>query len=211
MTIPFLVQSDARVTGSLYLGGSILPSRPRSELLQEDLAVYPVNLTHLRVWDALQTVLPGTAASDDLAISGGTYGTNNVYINAGDLKAAGATTRRARFVVALPPEYVAGQTVKIRVSAGMLTTAADTSCTVDLEAYVSGRDNTIDGSDLVTTSATTMNSTSFADKDFVVTETALTPGDELDVRISIACNDAATVTAVTPAIGAIELLADIKG
>ena len=204
-------QDDVRCNGGLVVVGTISPPRARSELAQTALAEYPIPLTAFRVWDALQTNLPGTAAADDLAISGGTWATHSLYLTAGDLKAAGATTRRARCVFALPPEYDAGETVNIRISAGMGTTIADTSCTVDVEIYVNGRDGTIDGSDLVTTAATTMNSTTFANRDFVVTATALLPGDELDIRVSITCTDGATATVVEPKLGAIEMLLDIRG
>jgi len=82
---------------------------------------------------------------------------------------------------------------------------------VDVELYESNLDTTKTGSDLVTTAATTMNSLTFAAKAFDVTSTTLGPGDFLDIRISIACNDAATGTAVTPAIAHAELVLDIKG
>ncbi len=65
--------------------------------------------------------------------------------------------------------------------------------------------------DLITTAATTINSLTFTTKLFVVTPAALIAGDVLDVRIAVACNDAATGTAVTATIAAIDLLADIKG
>lgn len=207
-----LVDGDLRVTEDLFVGGSITPLQSRGAILsQEPNIEYPIPWTDLRVWDAFQTNLPGTAATDDLSIATGTFGTGVPYVSAGDLKAAGATTRYARFVFQLPPEYEAGQTVTLRFSAGMLTTVADTSCTVDAECYLDGRETVKSGSDLVTTAATSINSTTFANKDFTITPTALTPGDRLDIRIAITCTDAATVTAVTPAIGAIEMLLDIKG
>jgi hypothetical protein len=37
------------------------------------------------------------------------------------------------------------------------------------------------------------------------------PGDVIDVRMSIACTDAATGTAVIPAVAALQLKLDIKG
>lgn len=205
------IDGDLRVTGNLTVQGNLLPKRPRTDLEQENIAEYPVNLVTLRVWDALQTALPGTAASDDLGITGGTWGTDAVSITAGDLKAAGATTRRARFTVRLPVEYVAGETVLIQANAGMKTTAADVSCTIDFEAYLTGENSLISGSDLVTTSATTINSTSFAAKQFTLTSSNLSPGDEIDVRVSIACNDAATVASVIPMIAKLSILADIRG
>lgn len=209
MAIVSLIQGDLHVQGSITATGTPQPLT-RAQLTQEDNARYKIQLTDFRVWDALATVLPGTPANDDLGLVGGTFATASPSIQAGDLKAAGATTRRARCTFQLPPEYVAGQSVTIRASAGMLTTQADNSCTVDFEAYRSN-DETGIGSDLVTTSATSMNSTTFGDKDFTVTPSTLLPGDTLDIRMSVACNDAATVTAVTPCIGGVEVLLDVKG
>lgn len=197
------VQGDLTVRGTL-------PNYPRSSLTQDDFASFDIPMTDLRVWDAFQTAI-GSAASDDLGITTGTFGTGLPYVTAGDLKSAGATTRRARFLFVIPENYVAGQSVQITANAGMVTTAADGSCTIDFECYRSDRDTTIGGTDLVSTSATTINSTTFGEKNFTVTATSLSPGDILDVRVSITCTDSATVTAVIPAIADITMRIDVKG
>lgn len=202
---------DVTISGNLQVDGSILPGITRATLIQTDFAEYGVPFATLHIWDAMQTAI-STAGNDDLGLStGGTFGTDAPYISAGDLKAAGATTRRARFLFTLPPEYVAGQSVRIVATAGMVTTVADTSCTVDVESYKSDKDATVGGSDLVTTAATTINSLTFAAKNFEVTSSGLSAGDVLDIRVSIACTDAATVTAVIPAIAHLALALDIKG
>jgi hypothetical protein len=113
-------------------------------------------------------------------------------------------------MVELPECYEAGETVTLSLSAGMVTTVASSSCTVDVECYKIDKITGI-GSDLCTTSATTINSLVFAAKVFTITPSGLTAGDVLDVRLTIACNDAATGTAVTPTIAAIDFLCDIKG
>ena len=172
--------------------------------------MFPVNFMDLRVWDAIQTNLPGTPATDDLGLIGTTFGSTAPRITAGDCKALGATSRYARFLVELPECYEAGETVTLAISAGMVTTVASSSCTVDVECYEIDKVGGI-GSDLCTTSATTINSLTFGTKSFTITPSALTAGDVLDIRITIAVNDAATVTAVTPTIAAIDLLCDIKG
>lgn len=202
---------DVEIAGSLRVAGALLPARARSELQQDNAVQIPIRFGDLRVWDAFSSII-ATAGSDDLGIStGGTFGTNAPYITAGDLKAAGATTRRARFLFTIPPEYVSAETVQFIAHAGMITTAADVSCTIDFEAYVLTKLGTVTGSDLVTTAATTINSTTLAAKTFEVNASALAAGDVLDVRVSIACNDAATVTAVIPAIAHLVAAIDIKG
>lgn len=200
-----------RVSNTITVKNDGVSAQTRSSILEQEAdAIFPVNLTSLRVWDAYQTNLPGTAAADDLGLTGGTFGTAPPTVDAGDLKAAGATTRYARFQMQLPECYDAGQTVKLSISAGMVTTVADTSCTLDVECYKLDKITGI-GSDLCSTSATTINSLTFGSKEFVITSSGLTAGDVFDVRIAINCNDGATGTAVTPTIAAIDLLCDIKG
>lgn len=203
------VKGDLRVTGNLSVNGS-LPDVGRSGLTQDNEAPYGVPLQELRVHDAVHTVLPGTAATDDLALVGNTIGTDAPHVSSGDLKSAGATTRYARFSRPLPAEYQDGQTVKVNIAAGMLTTVADTSATVDVEAYQVDRETGV-SADLCATAAQSCNSLTFADLAFVITPTALAAGDMLDVRIAVAVNDGATATAVEAAIAAVDLLLDIKG
>ena len=92
----------------------------------------------------------------------------------------------------------------------MLTTISDTSAAIDFECYRSNDEAGI-GSDLVTTSATSINSLTLANKDFVVTATSLLPGDTLDIRMKIAIVDSATATAVIGLVGGVELLLGVKG
>lgn len=181
-----------------------------SKMAQRSAVLISINPTDWRTWDALGTNLPGTPAADDLGIVTGTWGTDAPYIGTGDLKAAGATTRRAAGFMVLPEDYEAAETVMIRAWAGMTTTVADTSATIDFEAWRIDKDGTLGAADLVTTAATSINSLTADDKDFVVTSSGLTPGDVLYVRMSVAVNDAATGTAVIGAVWQVELVADLR-
>lgn len=182
----------------------------RTKLAQDALTCYPVAFTDLRVHDSLNTDLPGTSASDDLGLYGGTFGTDGPLVRTYDVKAAGAVTLYARALVRLPAEYEGGETVQFRLSAGMKTTVSDGTATVDVEACKLDKDGGV-GSDLCATAAQSINSLTFADKDFTITATTLSPGDVLDVRFAIAVNDVATATAVIGAIGGIDLLCDVRG
>lgn len=188
----------------------LTPNRPRSELKQEQLASYAIPWTFWRIYNALHTNLPGTSAGSDLALIGGTFGTSSPSIQTSDLKAAGSTTRYARALIQLPPEYDAGQTVIMRFRAGMLTTIADVAATLDCEVFEVNKEAGI-GSDLCITAVQSINSVTLADKDFTITAAALLPGDLLDIRIALLVNDGATVTEVKGIIGFAELLCDIKG
>lgn len=182
----------------------------RSKLALDPLKPFVANLMDFRVWDAIQTNLPGTSSADDLCLAGGTYGTHAPSLQTSDLKAAGSTARYARAMMRLPAEYTAGETVNVRLHAGMITTVADASCTVDVNAYQSDKDNTV-SADLCSTAAQSSNSLTFSSIDFTITSTTLGPGDFLDVRVAITCNDAATGTAVIGCISSVELLCDIQG
>lgn len=212
MANPTMLPGDLIVAGDLRVNGAVNPKIAKGNLiLLAELQAFPIPLTDFRVWDAMQTLLPGTPSADDLGLVGGTFGTATPSIRTEDLKALGATNKRARFLVQLPWEYVAGETVTLRFKAGMITTVAGTSATLDCEAYKlqDDPDDAI-GSDLVTTSATSINSLTFASTDFVITPTSLSPGDILDVRVTIAVNDGASGTAVIAAITSAKLLADVR-
>jgi hypothetical protein len=180
-----------------------------TKLAQRVLAESIVPLTQARTWDAVATNLPSSAASDDLGLVSGAFGTNPVRITAGDVKALGATTRRLYLAIPIPANYEDGQTIQLQIRAKMETTVADVSCTIDAEARI-GADGAV-GSDLVTTAAQSMNSLSAASYAFTIDATGVDPGDLLEVRLSISSNDAATATAVTPAIYSIALLCDTRG
>ncbi len=182
----------------------------RTQLKQESLARFQIPMTAWRVWDALHTNLPGTSATDDLALIGGTFGTASPTIQTSDLKAAGATSRYARCLVQLPAEYDDGETVQIRAHAGMKTTVSDTTATIDFEVYESDLEEGI-GADICATAATTINSTTLADIDFTITSSGLVAGDVLDIRMHVAINDGATGTAVIGMVGNVDLLCDIRG
>lgn len=176
-----------------------------------DDAVVTISPLEWRVWDALQTNLPGTAATDDLALHTGTWGTDAPYITSDDVKNT-TTTRRAACIKALPSNYADAQGVKILAWAGMQTTVASSSCTVDFEVWrIDHEDGTLGSADLVSTAAQTINSLTEDDVTFDLTTTTLSAGDLLYIRMTIACTDSATVTAVIPSIWTVQILADTRG
>ena len=181
-------------------------SLTRANLTQQDLQVYPVPITMCRVWDNLASLLPTTAATDDLGIIEGTWLTNDAAIQTSDGKAT-TTTQRLRFQYPLPVEYVAGQTVTLRINSGMVTTVSDSSATLDAEVIEVGAPTV----DINATALQSINSLAAADFDFTITPTNLVPGDVLDVRLTIVIVDGATGTAVIGQINSIDLLLDVKG
>lgn len=202
MSVATAAVSNASISGDAGI--------ERTKLALESLAVFPVNLTDFRVFDAFHTNLPGTSADDDLGLYGGAFATNSPQIKTYDVKAAGAVTLKARALIRLPVEYDSAETVVLRLHAGMETTVASVSATVAVAAYEVNKEGGI-SADLCATAAQSINSLTKADKDFTITATDLVAGDVLDVQITVAVNDAATGTAVIAAIGAVQLLCDIRG
>lgn len=180
-----------------------------SKLAQRTLQKYAVPLTTGRVWNAVTSFLPSTSSSDDLGLYGGTWATNSAAIKTYDVKTVGATNLYAFFEVTLPPEYEAGETVQLRAHCDM-SAVADTTCTLDMVCYRSDQNAGI-GSDLVTTSATDINTLTEDDYDFALDASTLTPGDTLNLRLNVAPNDAAGASPVIVTIGALWLMCDTRG
>lgn len=170
-------------------------------------AEHAVQLTDLRVHDAFHTNLPGTAANDDLALVGGTFGSGAPHLRGVDFGGT-STTAYARFLFQLPADYAEGGDVTVRLRGGMLTSVGDGACTVDLVCHKCDDDGGV-GSDICATAAQSIKSTTIADKDFTITPTGLVAGDVLDMRITVAGNDTANADVMIPVITKITVLADI--
>jgi len=186
---------------------SILGSIARASLTQDDLALFPIKVKDLFVWDTPGSApVIATAANDDLAVVYNTHLTLPPTIETGDVKTL-TNHRDIGFQFVVPPEYVDGETINLRVNAGAKTTVAGTSLLLD--AVVARQaDPTVD---ICATAAQSINNLVAANKDFVLTPTNVVRGDVLDVVLSIAYVDAATGTAVIGKINKITMLLDIKG
>lgn len=198
-----LILPDNSIPGRTLLNAAEIL---RSQMAQVAYHETPILLTQLRTWDALQTNLPGTATADDLAIITGTAGTDAPEIQAGDVKTL-TGSRKAGFLLEIPDNWEDGQSLEVRINAGMETTVADGSCTVDLQAWAYNDPTT----DVVSTAAQSINSLTPADKDFALTVTGLDPSEWLYCVITIAYVDTATGTAVTPTIYNIARRCDTRG
>jgi len=194
-----------------YLRKFFSPPLPRTYLAQDNLAVYNIPFTRFVVWDTGQP-LPAAGADDDLGLVCGTFGTASPTLQTQDHKAGGSPQANyARLPLWLPAEYVDAETVIIRFHAGMLTTVADQSATLDLQAYLSDEEGDISADLCATAAITAFNSVTLADHDFTITPTTLVAGRMLDIRVHTSVDDDATGTAVIGIIGAAKLLCDVKG
>jgi len=197
--------------GTITTGNvNVRPGWKRSDLIQESLASYPIRWEAWRKWDEYNTVLPGTAATDDLALIGGTFATGVPSIQTSDAKAT-TVTQYARAMITMPIEYDAATDVVLRFHAGMKTTVSDTTATLDVQCFLSDKEGLVSGADKYAGAALTINSIVLADKDFTLSAGGLSPGDILDLRITVAITDGATGTAVLGWIGSAALLCDVRG
>jgi hypothetical protein len=154
----------------------------------------------------------GTPGTDDLAIVGGTFGTDHPTLQVEDLAGGGTAVEYARTEIILPAEYVGAASVILRVRAGCLTQACAVDCSVSLTAHSVDKDNTVSAQLATAPAGVDMNSTTFADFDFAITATNLEAGEILDVKIGIdADNTGGDATETIPCIGAVDLRCGVKG
>ena len=181
----------------------------RTNITQET-GVYDL---YLQDWRTAGTLaLLGTSAgtpANAMGITPGTFG-SAAPILVGEAASGNVKTDYARYQFQLPPEYVAGQALTLRVHA-KLTTAAyvPTSTTLDAEVYKVDGEAGI-GSDICATAAQQLTA-SYADYDFTITPATLSPGDKLDIRITGLVTDTGGTTGATLNVGRTTLRAGIKG
>jgi hypothetical protein len=128
MPITVLIPSGEIANSQIAASAAIERSKLASEQLKDNI---PLEL--VRVWDAFQTNLPTSASSDDLGLIPGTWATDAIVIQTSDAKNT-TVTQRARFVYRLPHNYASGQLISVVAWAGMKTTVANGTATIDFEA-----------------------------------------------------------------------------
>ena len=205
--------SGLTVSGTVTLpstAASFANTIPRAVLTQDDLQTYDIPLEQC-VSDAEPPVSMVAPAGAVLGVVRGTPGTDSIRLQCVDQKAnGGATSIVCLTTTYLRPEYVDGETVQIALNCGMVTTVADTSAVVDVEAWPDDGDGTV-SADICATAAQSINSLTSATKTFNLTAGSLVAGSKIHLRFTITINDAATGTAVIGEIKKASLLCDIKG
>lgn len=171
---------------------------------------YMINPLLWRQPAAMHTPLSNAASGSNLELTTGTFGTGVPTVQTGDVKAS-TTSRSARMLISIPGEWMTGESLSLAAMAGMLTSISDNLATIDFQAYKVGDDSLKSGSDLVNVAAQSINSLSFAQKTFTLDTSTLSPGDWIDLQVTIAVTDAATVTAVKACLAWLKWLCDIRG
>lgn len=139
-----------------------------------------------KVWDAMQTNLPGTAATDDLGLTTGTFLTDSPTIKSVDFGGT-STTAYARRQFTMPMDYVTDSNFSIIINASMQV-VADASATIDLQVAPTAAADT----DICATAAQSVNSASGAVATFSCTPSlaSVSPGSTIDMRMTFAGTDA---------------------
>lgn len=192
---------------TIVLSGT-LPPLDRTNLTQELLAAYPIPWTYWRVWNAMQTNLPGAAADDDLGLIGGTWASATPMIQSSNPTGA-AVLQYARAQFPLSPEYDPGQRVYFRMRA-KIAEVCGTKSQLDVAVFESDKEAGL-GSDLSATLGPYTLTTSYDNYDFVLTPTGLVPGDMLDIRIKVDLDDTGAHADGIVSIGYTAILCDIRG
>ena len=208
-TAESITTTGALACGSFTIPGTVYGTLARTNLTQDDLKSYPLDLAAFVVHDTPSSKLPAAGAADDLGCVRAAFGTNSITLKTKDCKTLTASSYGTT-VFPLPPEYVAGETVQLIVSGKMDTTVASVLATVDVEAHEVAADGTV-GADLCTTAAQSINSLTAASRTFSINATGLTAGDQLDIRITVAIQDGATATEVYGVVTKVVVQCDVKG
>ena len=212
MAVQYGINDTLNVRGTLDVSSGTLNLKDdqisRSKLAREDNALLGIPVTDFRTWDDLSALPPGTAAADDLAVIEGTWGTDAPTLQTADFGGT-SSTAYSRVLIPLTNDYIMGETLTLRLNCGMITTVADTSCTIDVECYVNDGDGSV-GSDLCATAAQDMNSLTHASKDFTITATSLASGDTLDVRVAVTYVDSGDAGVMIGEIAKALLVRDIR-
>lgn len=179
----------------------------RTELEEDALQLHGVSVFDLRQTTGIPLVTSETAGNMNISVSA------NVMLAQGEITDNETEASVTQFQFALPPSYVAGQEVKIRIPCAIVKTAAatDNGSTVDVSVY--WQFGGAVSADLVTTAASTFAAVDqWYVKDFVVTGTNLQPGYMLNVVVtsSIVDSEAGGGTLRFNMEGP-SVLADIKG
>jgi len=155
-----------------------------------------------RIHDAPAVGLPAAATADDLGCVSGTFLTAKPLLQAGDVGTLNST-RYGRWIFQFPFDATLLTTLTLRAkNAGMLTTVAGTSCSIDAQVV----DQLDPDAELCTTALQSINSLTLADKDFTIGTTTLVANSVLDIRIAVAYVDAGDAGVMIPTLDHLELI-----
>lgn len=182
-----------------YIDGGLA----RTNIVQDDAGTYTIPLGSVLAADGAALGASDTQGSGDHFIS---Y-SSGVLKLMGNSPASTTETDTSIVEFSLPPEYVDGETVTVRIN-GEYTSDGD-SKTLDVVAYESTATNATVGSDICDTSVKTLTGTDAA-YDFTITPTDLKAGDILVFEVTTVFQDSDGSVGEAE-INSIQVLLDVKG
>lgn len=204
------IKGTLEVDGATRLDGTVTVTSglARAQIAQDNLAVYTIPFGAVMAADGAALTAAESEDSGDHYLS---YSSGALLLM-GNSPAQDTQTDVSLFQFPLPPEYVDGETVTIRLYAEY--TSIDGSGgtnSIDISCYeYSATDGSASGgTDLCSTSAGTLSSDGSI-FDFTITPTNLAAGDILMGVLTTAWQDADSSVG-EPQINAIQVLADVKG
>jgi hypothetical protein len=180
----------------------------RSELVEDALQPYGITIEQIRSNAGASLTAAETAGTFDI-----TVGTNTIVAN-GEVTDNETEVSVAYFQFVLPPEYVAGGDVVIRMPAALIKTGSPTNngSTLDIEVFEQSDAGAV-GADICATAAVTFAALdTWYNKDFTITATDLVAGDVLNVKItsSVVDSEAGAGTIILN-LAPPKVLLDVKG
>jgi len=177
----------------------------RADLTEEALAVYGLPATAVKQVTGIPLSASESAGTFNLDI------TSDVWLIQGEIANNETETSEGAFQFVLPPEYVSGGDVTVRIKNRMVLGAGtDNGSTLDVEVFEQDGNGAV-GADLCTTTAVTYaGASAWQTTDFVVTGSGLVAGDILNIVITTNVVESAS-SDIHAELDGLALLLDIKG
>lgn len=178
----------------------------RSNALTEAL-ILGVSLLLLRNDDG--SVMDATGGAMKFHLVAGGWGTGTIKA-IGQAASGDTQTDDLMFTVVLPDNfqktaYATGSKALVLKVWHKTDPIGNTTASIDLEVYESDTKGGVVGSDLVTTTAITHNSTTWTEHSFTITPTVLEPGDEMVFHLRTIVDDSAGASSAIAHIGKITI------
>lgn len=175
----------------------------RSDLIEDALQAYGIPIHLIKAADGADLALAETAGDHFISLAA------NVWLLEGEEAISETEVSVSNFQFVLPPEYVSGGDVKLRLKHQCTGAGTNGASTIDVEAYEQTGNGAV-GADLCTTVAQTVAKDSWTTSDFVITATGLVAGDILNFKITTSIIESAG-SALAAQIDGIAVLLDVKG
>ena len=177
-----------------------------AQMTERSLAVHKIPVYKFRQADG--TALPATEAAGgfNLDLDGG-----NIRLLQGEVANGlpDSETSVGTWQFTLPPNYVAGGDIQVRLKCANIGAGTQTSCTLTIKAYKSDGNGVV-GSNLGPSDQTHSVKTTWYTKDFVITPTGLVAGDTLNIELTVVNIESASGNLVWTC-DEVAMLLDIQG